>query len=632
MDKKINILHISDVPKNSEHIQAILTTEGINFSMEQVMSEKELIAKLNNAKYDIISIDYSSKSFNSDKILNIAKIHTPKTPVIVVSDFIGEEKTVEIIKQGATDLILKSNLPRIVFAINRAIKDLNNTKIEKPEDVSIFQTIIDSIPELIVVKNLNGQYMYINKAAEKAFGKKAPDLIGQDDSTAFQPGEPKINIEQELIEKPTTVNTDQIIKLYSGKVNTFNVTICPMYDEHGNTTGIIAVARDVTERKLLEQSLRNAKEKAEESDRLKSIFLHNISHEIRTPANAAIGFADFIVNPDISIEKRQHYANIISRSCQQILAIIADVVNTTTLESGKINVNITEVNINDIFRTLHAQFEQQAHNKKLELKYSLGLDDKLSTIKTDKTKLTEILSNLIKNAIKFTHEGHVSFGYTLKGEWLEFFVEDTGIGISEDMHQIIFERFRQGDSSIYQRFGGTGLGLAITKGYIEMLDGKIWVKSEKNQGSEFFFTLPYNLSKTEKEIQDKASATYLDELKTILVAEDEDLNYIFIKEILYSHKIRLIRAMNGKEAVDISKTEKIDLILMDIKMPVMDGLEATKKIRTFNDKIPIIAQTAFATDADKKNVFASGCNDFISKPFTKELLLSKVQAHLSQSL
>ena len=200
------------------------------------------------------------------------------------------------------------------------------------------------------------------------------------------------------------------------------------------------------------------------------------------------------------------------------------------------------------------------------------------------------------------------------------------------MHQIIFERFRQGDSSIYQRFGGTGLGLAITKGYIEMLDGKIWVKSEKNQGSEFFFTLPYNLSKTEKEIQDKASATYLDELKTILVAEDEDLNYIFIKEILYSHKIRLIRAMNGKEAVDISKTEKIDLILMDIKMPVMDGLEATKKIRTFNDKIPIIAQTAFATDADKKNVFASGCNDFISKPFTKELLLSKVQAHLSQSL
>ena len=632
MDKKINILHISDVPKNAEHIQAILTAEGVSFSLEHVMSEKELVSKLNNAKYHIISIDYSSESFNVDKILNIAKIHAPKTPVIVVSDFIGEEKAVEIIKQGASDLVLKSNLPRIVFAINRAIKDLENNKIEKPSDKSIFQAIIDSIPELIVVKDLNGQYMYVNKAAEKAFGKKASDLIGQDDSSAFQSGESKITIEQELVEKRTIVNTDQVLKLYNGKVNTFNVTICPMYDEQGNTTGIIAVGRDITERKLMEQSLRNAKEKAEESDRLKSIFLHNISHEIRTPANAAIGFADFIVNPDISIEKRQHYANIISRSCQQILAIIADVVNTTTLESGKINVNITEVNINEIFKTIHAQFEQQTHAKKIELKYTLGLDDIQSTIKTDKTKFTEILSNLIKNAIKFTLEGHVSFGYTLKGEWLEFFVEDTGIGISEDMHQIIFERFRQGDSSIYSRFGGTGLGLAITKGYIEMLDGEISVKSEKNKGSIFTFTLPYNLSKTEKQIQEKASATYLDELKTLLIAEDEDLNYIFIKEILHSHKIRLIRAMNGKEAVDISKTEKIDLILMDIKMPIMDGLEATKRIRAFNEKIPIIAQTAFTTDADKKNAFASGCNDFISKPFTKELLLSKVQTHLSQPL
>lgn len=253
----------------------------------------------------------------------------------------------------------------------------------------------------------------------------------------------------------------------------------------------IVVITDITKRKQLELFLIEAKEKAEEGDQLKTAFLHNISHEIRTPMNAIIGFSSFLSEPDLELDKRSNFIEIINQNCNQLLDIITDIVNVATLEAGKDKINISEVNVNTILKTLCAQFEYSANLKKINLNCKTDLDDKEAVIQTDHTKFIEIISNLINNAIKFTKVGSVSFGYYLRDNYLEFYVKDTGIGIPTDMQKVIFERFRQVESKDSGEFGGTGLGLAISKGYVTLLGGKIWVLSQPGNGSTFYFDLPY---------------------------------------------------------------------------------------------------------------------------------------------
>jgi PAS domain S-box-containing protein len=385
---------------------------------------------------------------------------------------------------------------------------------------------------------------------------------------------------------------------------------------------MLEIFQDITERKDNEQELIMAKEKAEESDKLKTAFLHNISHEIRTPMNAIVGFSALLGEPDTGIEERKSYIDVITQSSNHLLSIITDIVDISNIEANLIKIVKSELNINSALKSLCNQFSPRAAEKNIKLDWETILPDTEALVLTDRTKLTQILSNLISNALKFTDKGSVKISYFLKNNFLEFSVADTGIGILPQFHEKIFDRFYQVQNSVSRLYEGTGLGLAISKAYVELMGGKLWLSSEREKGTTFFFTIPYE--KVPEKIlpvaERKAPEHFMfTEKKVILVAEDIESNFKLIKYFLSGSNAELIHAINGKEAVEkYLSTPGIDLVLMDIKMPVMDGYSAVKLIREKNQLIPIIAQTAYADDKDK--AIELGCSGFISKPFDKKSL------------
>lgn len=379
-----------------------------------------------------------------------------------------------------------------------------------------------------------------------------------------------------------------------------------------------------------------AKEKAEESNRLKTAFLQNISHEIRTPMNAIIGFSDLLGNVDISIDKRNKFIDIIQKSTQQLLSIVTDILTISTLETKQEKLNIKPVNINTIINDVFELFKPQADSHNIELRKQQKLPNTQAEIYTDDTKIIQILTNILNNALKFTHSGQIEFGYDKvttqpNDTFIRFFVRDTGIGIKPDLHNKIFERFIQADKAVHLEYGGTGLGLSICKGFVELFGGQIWVESEIGKGSIFYFTIPYKpIENTKNDLETQQNNDVVFEKKTILVAEDVDFNFMYIEELLKQKNIMLIHAEDGKKTVDIcNENNKIDLILMDIKMPLMDGYTAAKIIKQQHPSIPIIAQTAYALDHERGLYNDSTFNDYITKPISKTELYKILNKYIS---
>lgn len=395
------------------------------------------------------------------------------------------------------------------------------------------------------------------------------------------------------------------------------------------------------EKRALE--LIQAKENAEESDKLKSAFLANMSHEIRTPMNGILGFTDLLRAPELTGEIQQEYIGIIKKSGTRMLNIINDIISISKIESGLMEANINELNINHKLQFIHNFFKPEIKKKGIRFVIKNTLPEKEAFIKSDNEKIYSVLTNLVKNAIKHTEVGTIELGYVLKTEnehsELEFYVKDTGIGIPKDRQIAIFERFTQADISDIKAFQGAGLGLSISKAYVEMLGGKIRVESEEGEGSTFYFTLPYqsklqqkNFSK--KEVKSKKTDRKLNPEAMgikILIVEDDDISRMLISALVKNCSLMLYQARTGVEAVDIFRNNPdIDLILMDIQMPVLNGFEATRQIRQFNKEVIIIAQTASGLSDDKEKSIEVGCNDYISKPINKDKLLALIQKYFNK--
>ncbi len=369
--------------------------------------------------------------------------------------------------------------------------------------------------------------------------------------------------------------------------------------------------------------LEKAKAKAEENDHLKSSFLTNISHEIRTPMNAIIGFSDFLLNPDITESERREYSKIIHNSGKNLVSIIDDLIEMSKIDTNQITPNFSTVDVDiclhQIFKALKISIP---NDKKIVLQF-LPPQKYIGHIVTDEIKLKQILNNLIINAIKYTENGFVKFGYTVNATQseLEFFVEDSGMGIGNEQLAKIFDRFYRIENDFTIKAGGLGLGLAISKAYVKMLGGRIFVESKEGKGTIFKFTIPI-----QEAIFYETSAVTTDRLqksnrKTILVAEDDNINFLLIQKMLASNKHTIIRAKDGQEAVDICTINPaIDLVLMDIKMPVLDGYQAFALIHKLRPDLAIIAQTAYSSQADEEKIKQSGFTDYISKPINKEKL------------
>lgn len=418
--------------------------------------------------------------------------------------------------------------------------------------------------------------------------------------------------------------------LLGGK--TFEVIYTGMIYE--GKKALLEIFVDITDRKQAEQELIKARDHAQESDRLKSAFLANMSHEFRTPMNGILGFAELLKMPGLTGDQQQEYISIIETSGERMLNIINNVVDISKIETGQVAVNFTQTNINEPIAFVSNFLEPEARLKGVQLMVSHKLADDLATINTDREKLYSILTSLVQNAIKFTDRGTIQFGYLLKGEFLEFYIKDKGIGIPENRQKAIFERFIQADISDKRAFQGAGLGLSISKAYVEMLGGKIWVESYPGIGSTFYFTVPYSTgvvhnSDIKNDIPAKTSVKESKKLNVLVVEDDVTSERLITLAIKMISK-EIVCVNTGHDAVDTCRRKPdIDLILMDIKMPGMDGYEAARQIREFNKDVIIIAQTAYGLSNDGKKALDNGCNDYISKPLKISLLRQMIQRHFN---
>ena len=538
---------------------------------------------------------------------------------------------------------------------------------------AIKHTMVSNIGDVIVIIDQNGINKYKSQNITKLFGWKPEELVGKSTWDNVHPDD--LEAAQKFLgaiaKEPNASGTTELrYKRNDGNYVWIEITVVNLFHDK-DIQGMLGNYHDISERKNAEQELIKAKEKAEESDRLKTAFLANMSHEIRTPMNGILGFADLLKEPGLTGDKQQAFISIIEKSGQRMLNIINDIVDISKIESGLMKLDIKESNINEQIEYAYTFFKPEAEAKGIKLSFRNSLPAKEAVIKTDREKVFAILTNLVKNAIKYTPEGSIELGYVSTGSAsqtpdkmvgeqgrtqvgehsrtqvgeqgrtpeLQFYVKDNGIGIPKDRQLDIFERFIQADISDKMARQGAGLGLSISKAYVEMLGGKIWVESDPDGkstglGSTFYFTLPYNPEPAKETIDlPIASSEKNDAIRKlkILVAEDEEISEMLIVNYVKMLGKEILKVRTGIKAVEVCRNNPdIDLILMDISMPEMGGYEATRQIREFNKDVIIIAQTAYGLSGDRDKSIDSGCNDYIAKPINKNELQAMIQKYFGK--
>jgi PAS domain S-box-containing protein len=516
----------------------------------------------------------------------------------------------------------------------KQIVSRKNAESELKKSELLLRDIIDNTQSLIYVFNIDQELILYNLPFQQLFNKTKDELVGLK-RAGFMPKELALIHEENdlhVLKKNTSIIVEEE-NMETDGLHYYLTNKFPLLDNFGKIYAICGISTDITQLKKIEEDLVIAKDKAEESNRLKSAFLANMSHEIRTPMNGIIGFTQLLKNKEITGDKQQKFIDIIGKSGQRLLSVINDIIDISKIESGQIQVVFSETSIKEIFNNLYSFFNPEVEKKGMTLKFNKNDYIDVKYVNTDKEKLFAILTNLIKNAIKYSQRGTIEFGYDTIDSYLQFYVKDSGLGIAKDRLEAIFERFVQADIEDRQVFEGAGLGLSISKAYVEMLGGKIWVVSEEGKGSTFYFTIPHIIKENEHKIKNSTNPntivmSLLQNLK-VLIVEDEPTSYTLLVEELGGYCKEILRAIDGVEAVEIAQnTPDLDLILMDIKLPLMNGFDATKKIRAFNQKVIIIAETAYAFPEDEAKALDAGCNGYIAKPILKDNLLKIIEKHL----
>ncbi len=566
----------------------------------------------------------------------------------------------------------------VLVLISTFLITMNSMKTEDKlrESRARFKELFNMAPDPTFMLSNKGVFVEVNEAAKEKLGYTEKELLGLSlkEPIPFLPEKSRKiamnNFKNRLKGQEVAPYSFEAVNKDNESLF-FEVNVRPI-SKKGMITGEIVVARDVTDRMLWEKTLKQkneelraaeeelrasneelrennnkinlqkeeleiAKDKAVESDRLKSAFLANMSHEIRTPMNGIIGFSQVLREKEFPREKQNKFLDIIHSRTRHLLNIINDIVDISKIEAGQMNLHPQEFCINDLLSDLYRAYKTEIANsgkKDLNLELKKALKKEESYIEIDSTRLRQILDNLLSNALKYTDKGIIEFGYKKKSEnKLLFYVKDTGVGIGTDDQRHIFERFRQADESSTRKYEGTGLGLTISKNLVELLDGEIWLESQEGEGSVFYFTIPFK--KPEKfEISEKSDQNLYPNFyhwkgKRILIVEDDPASQEFIKEILEPTAAELIFADTGEEAFQkVINSNHIDLILMDIRLPGASGIEITQKIREKDEEITVIAQTAHAMGDDRKKCIQAGANDYIAKPISMNDLLTIIDKYI----
>lgn len=526
----------------------------------------------------------------------------------------GDIKTVEV--YGSTITLHGKD---IIFSI---VHDITDRRLMEIENRKLSQAVEQS-PLSIVITDANGRIEYVNHQFEEITGYTTSEALGKNPSV-LKSGLTPNQVYEDLwktIKRDKVWRGELINRKKDGSLYTESVIIAPIAATGKEVDHFLALKEDISVKKQMEDDLRKAKEKAEESDKLKTAFLNNMSHEIRTPMNSIAGFADLLRDDDLTREEQLKYIEIINSNADQLLGIVNDVLEISRLDSGRIPLHLSHFYLNDLMEDIYQSFQPDVSRRNLEFRYSCDLPKNASFIETDREKVRQVLIGFISNALKFTEKGEISFGYRVSPTEIACYVSDTGIGIPVDHQSKIFERFYQVKHPDGKDRGGTGLGLSIAVGISKLLDASLRVESRPGKGSTFSLILNNTLIRQPQ----KEEKTYnLERLKSarILVAEDETYNFQYLKALLSRYVAEVYHAVNGLIAVEMAAALSPDIILMDLKMPVMDGVEATKQIKAANAGQVIIAQTAYSQPEQLNRLTDAGCALCLTKPVRRDDLLS----------
>lgn len=661
-----------------------------NKELEEEVKKKSQELIINELKYDnlfdaagniIVLVNEKDQIVEWNKSAEII-YRLRKTEVIgkCLNEIITDEKMRDYLSLGLNEIKAgrRVNDYALKFNNGRELKTIlwNITKISKPDgsydgflgigqDISLreiaekerkkseeklrqsehfFKRIMDSANDAVLLLDENFRINLWNYAATKIFNYKRDEIFGKVVFDTVFPVSYRNLIEQyrqQIISKNAEKGKGVTFEISAIKKNRKNVPLelsMSGIDVKGETF-LIVIIKDITVRKQIEKSLLAAKEKAEESDNLKTAFLSNMSHEIRTPMNAIVGFSQLLGNPSFDQEKKDVFVEQININSESLLKLIEDIIYISKIEAGKVEIIKSDCQINKMLEELYTTFlehKRRMDKNHIELKLNIGIQEADFLINTDAQRLKQIFTNLLGNALKFTEKGRVEFGYHVKdNDFLHFYVKDTGMGINKEKLKYVFDRFTKVSAGKTKLYGGTGLGLSISKHLVEHLGGEIWVESIENKGSNFIFTHPYQKHLYDQIINKPENLDSFDAMlakATILVAEDEEMNFLFLKETLIQSGAKVDWAKNGKEAVEQVENKAYDVVLMDMKMPVMDGYDATKKIKSMKPGLPIIAQTAYALPEEQKSGYEAGCDFYLSKPIDPINLINTLKKYLPATL
>lgn len=644
MKKKIKVLHIDDSSLDRQLVIDALRNEHDQFEVYSSSTKSTFEKLLKERDYDIVLSDFNILGFDGLSVLKIVKDNKPETPVIIVTGTGTEEIAIEAMKMGASDYVIKtvSHIRGLSITIFKVLEKerLSNerkraiTALKQSEEK--YRKIFENFQDVYYQTDINGILTDISPSVYRHSGYTPEDLIGTESADHYYLKSTREALMKILRRDMEVWNFHALLKAKSGKPVDISVNAHFRFDEDMKVIGVEGSMRNITDSKRMEKELRRAKEKAEESDRLKSAFLANMSHEIRTPMNGVLGFNELLRDNTLTENERLEHIDIIEKCGERLVNIIDDLIDISKIESGQMTVSKSKTDIEEVLAYITNLFKQEVDKEGIKLLVHKKLSEQAQNVYLDREKLYAILTNIVKNAIKYSNVGTINLMVESRESNLLFSIKDSGIGIPKDRHEEIFKRFVQADVEDKMAYQGAGLGLSITKAYVEMLGGEIWLESEPGKGTIFFFTIPIEDEPAEDKILQKESNVLdsnqsVGETKksTILIAEDDENTAKYLSVVVRKYCDVFFIATNGLEAVDYClNNSEVDLILMDIKMPKLNGYEAIKRIREFNKEVIIIAQTAYGQVGDKEKAIEAGCNDYISKPVMRNDLIKIIEKHL----